>query len=301
MKTKIYQEYVNRNYLQELISLGDVFGVAIRNVDARTREGMPYRIYFTNGRKRQGFIDEEKRNGLSTKYFELNSPLGKIKGDFCYTMDPEISFSLAVRGRPYDTISGIYHASFPKNISSRQSIHCSLLKDQQLLQSIDFDSNIELSQCFKDSPEPYERLFIKMEGVSNFSLLHEKNFDKRDRSMLVQSQILKRDSELRMVKPTQFTVECAKGKVNPSYHFDYANIDFMQIYDILSQYDDGIFSCLDHFHDLLTFENLDLYQNMVSACFPSMDSTASSLITGVEAKPYQKNLELVSRLNAQKR
>jgi len=297
MRTSIYREYVNCDYLQKVISLGDMFGVQIRNIDARTREDAPYRIYFTSGRKRQGFIDEKEYNALPTKYFELNSPIGKIKGSFDHTMDPAIVFSLLVRGKPYDTISGIYNASFPKNSFVKQSIRCSLEKDRKLLQGIDFDSNIELSQRYQNSPEPYEHLFIHMGGVSNFSLHHEKNFDKYNRVLLTKSKILQREDKIRMMEPVEFEVESSKERVNP-YHFDYDNIDFRQIYHILSQYDDGIKPCLDYFHNLLTFEKLDLYQNMVSARFPFMDQETASLVTGVKKSAYQKNLELVSRLNA---
>lgn len=302
MKTRIYYDYVNLNYLQKIICLGDVFGVPIRNIDARTREQQPRRIYFTNGRKRQGFIDERKNDHLSEKYFELYSPLGKIKGVFCHEMDPSIHFSVSVLQKPYDKITGFYNASFPKASSDNdisQVMRCSLKKNEKLAQTIDFHSGLEIKQCYTNSPLPYERLFIHRSGMSEFTLLHAKDFDKTNRSLAIQSQITKKDSTIHILQPVDVMVECEQKE--KAYSFDYTNLELDKVYDILSQYDDGIGPCLDHFHQLLTFPNLDLYQNMVSACFPSMDQHTVTLLTGVETKSYQKNLALVSRLNAQKR
>lgn len=298
MKAKIYREYINKEYLQKTILLGDVFGVKVRNIDARTREDKPYRIYFTNGKKIQGFIDERVRYGLSEKYFELKTPLGKVMGDFDHTLNPSIHFSLSISGKSYDTISGFYNASIPKfsfDISNiRQIMRCSLEKNQELMQSVSFYDAIEFGQCYRYSPEPYEHLLIQTNGVSEFTLLHKKGFDKYNRSMLTKSKILQKDSTIRMVKPIEFTVECSNEKN------DSANLELDKIYDILSSYDDGITPCLDYFHKLLIFDKLDLYQNMVSACFSSYDNRTTSYITGVEKKAYQKNLALVSRLNAQR-
>ena len=302
MRAKIYYNYVNLNYLQKVICFGDVFGVPIRNIDARTREGQPQRIYFTNGRKRQGFIDARENNFLSENYFELYSPLGKIKGHFCQEMDPSIHFSVSVFQKPYDKITGFYNASFPKYSSEEdaisQSMRCSLKKEEKLVQTIDFYSGLEFGQCYTNSPFPYERLFIRRSGMADFTLIHAKDFDKANRSLAIQSKITKKDSTIHMMEPVDLTVECEGKK---AYPFDYANLELDKIYGILSEYDDGIRPCLDRFHQLLTFRGLDLYQNMVSACFPSMDQHTASLLTGVEKAPYQKNLSLVSRLNAQKR
>lgn len=301
MKPQIYRDYVNLSCLQKTILLGDIFGVEIRNIDARMRQANPYRICFTKGKERCGFIDQRIRHDFPEKYFELKSSIGKIKGYFCHTLDPDICFSLAVKNKPYDTITGFYNASFSRleDFKISQSIRCSLEKENQLMQTIDFYSFLELSQCYKDSPTPYERLFISASSGSDFSLLHEKDYDFQNQTLCTKSQIVQEDSTIRMIEPTSFAVECSKEKEN-TYYSDYANIDYDKIYGLLAQHDDSIGSCLDHFHELLTFDNLDLYQNMVSACFPSINQHTASLLTGVEKAPYQKNLKLVSRLNAQK-
>lgn len=277
-----------------------MFGTKIKNIDTRTREDNPNRIYFINDKIRLGFLDERVHEGLEEKYFELKCPLGKIKGAFCHTMDPSIHFSLAVAHKPYDTITGFYNASFPKieDLKIKQTMKCSLDKQGEILQTIDFSSFFELGQCYRNSPEPYERLFINVGGISNFTLLHEKSLDKMKRSMLTRSEVIQKNSTIQMIEPVNITVSTKEKKTLS--HFDYTNIELDKIYRILAEYDDGIPACLNHFHELLTFENLDLYQNMVSVCFPSMDQATASFITGVEKSSYQKNLTLVSKLNNQK-
>jgi len=304
MNSFTLRDYLDHEYLQKVVSLGDMFEVEIQNIDIETDY-----VYFTNGRCCQGFFDGR----YDKKYFELNSPFGKIRG---YCSDLSISFSLAVCGKPYDTISGIYDARFSVNahipdeygfkrhFDSTPDVTCSLctMANQETLQTILLDGgDFKLTQCYPGSPAPYERLFVGMrsatiDSASKFSLLHTKSLDVSHRSPLTQTRIAQWGNRIQMFEPTELKVECSEIKYG-----DIRRVDLREVYHLLSQYDDGIKSCLDYFHESLTFEGLDLYQNIVSACFPYWNPGVVSLVTGVQKSAYQKNLGLVSRLNARRR
>lgn len=265
---------INKKYIQKVMLLGNLFSIPIKDVAIHPFRS---RAYFTNENHQLGYIKEQNQ----VLQFELATAFGLLQGHF---IEENIAFSIEVLGKPYDFMQGMYMVSTsPCGDIKKESLSCRFRKQEDVLFSMNLMANTSFSihQSYLHSPRPYEDVSIQ-EKNDSFFLEHKM----RNSSIFsIHTQVLKRDDQVHY----QFGKDC----------FQDISFDYEPISKMIYEKDPHLQKFLNQIHHHLIFDEIDLYQNFITACLFSTIHEDTRKMLGVSQRAYQKNLRSLPRVAIQ--
>ncbi len=284
---EIHAKYLNKRFIQNIILLGDFFGVPIQNITFE-KDLLQERVNFFDGCEEKGYVEyveintKEKEKGC---YFVLHSKIGELTGEGTSMEFARLNYSLSVEGKPYDAVTGSYHASENRDGDGnwRQEISLFCEKGGAPFYHIGFD--LRLLSEFIFSKEYQDKSGRNLQD--EFEIFPEKPYAYKFRNRAKVGQNYKTQFQIESSLEDEFSRQLGVGFYNS------AEIEYQKYRDNL----------LKQMHTDLTFDGLDLYQNFITASYESTLPFEKRLLaddvermTGVRPKEYQKNRDFVKQL-----
>ncbi len=260
MKTQVYQKEVHFPIFEKILLMGDLFSISIQDIMMHPSQHGFQQISFLDGGEQVGILDIQFESKNVNCNFSFSTPVGELEGTF-NNIEEDIQFSLSTKGKPYDAIKGRYqfHLNSKKEIIL-QGIRCVFQKQNQILYSMNLQKNFVLGfyQNYLRSPKPYENFLLQKKGPI-FSYCYQQ----RGKGCTYALNIEKKSNDIDSFSPPNSTIS----------------------------------SFLSKFQERMQFQEINLYQNFISACFSEYEEEFVEQITGIKKSSFQKNKELIHKLH----
>ncbi len=279
MKNNTHVSEINFMFIRNVILLGDLFGVSIQKL-AFEDEKKRTKAYFLDENGEKGYA-KAKKNGTS---FVLHSKIGEITGWKAPTLAEHLTYSLSVEGKPYDTLKGFYLA-YENEGNLKQSISLYCEKEKVSLYEMKSHQDLANKEQFVFSKQYQDEIgrALKDEFIMSSKKPYAYKFERR--------------AKMGQKYETQFLIA---SSLEDEDSCQLGTGFYSQAVKAYQKYRRDL---LKEMHTELTFEDLDLYQNFVTANYEArmldeepVQADVIERITGVRPKEYQKNRAFVKQL-----